>query len=187
MPRRSAFESRSDYESDGGFIEDAPKSKKAKTIEKGKAERGKKRKIEVDEGEEEDGNIGAAKKKGKSHNKTDAGSGTKGKDGNAFWEISNTRRIGISEYKGKVMVDIREYYEKEGEMLPGKKGISLTLEQYNTVMSVLPEVESALAAKGAEVARPEFDGVAASKDEEVGGEEDEERVDDEDEDDDGDD
>ena len=69
----------------------------------------------------------------------------------------------------------------------GIQGISLTLEQYNTVMSVLPEVESALAAKGAEVERPEFNGVAASKDKEVGGEEDEESVDGEDEDDDGDD
>ena len=89
MPKRSPFDPRSDYESDDGFIEDAPKRKKAKTIEKGKAERGKKRKIDVDEGEEEDGNIGAAKKmKGKSHNKTDADSGTKGKDGNAFWEVS---------------------------------------------------------------------------------------------------
>lgn len=31
------------------------------------------------------------------------------------------RRVGISEFKGKVMVDVREYYEKDGEALPGKK------------------------------------------------------------------
>ena len=29
--------------------------------------------------------------------------------------------MGISEFKGKYMVNIREYYEKDGEVLPGKK------------------------------------------------------------------
>jgi hypothetical protein len=35
--------------------------------------------------------------------------------------LSGKRRIGISEFKGKRMMNIREYYEKDGEMLPGKK------------------------------------------------------------------
>ena len=29
--------------------------------------------------------------------------------------------MGISEFKGKNMINIREYYEKDGEALPGKK------------------------------------------------------------------
>lgn len=35
--------------------------------------------------------------------------------------------MGISEFKGKHMINIREYYEKDGEALPGKKvqGFSL--------------------------------------------------------------
>jgi hypothetical protein len=42
-------------------------------------------------------------------------------EGNTFWEISKARRVTVSEYKGKIMVAIREYYEKDDEMLPGKK------------------------------------------------------------------
>ncbi len=29
--------------------------------------------------------------------------------------------MGITEFKGTIMINIREYYEKDGEALPGKK------------------------------------------------------------------
>jgi hypothetical protein len=45
-------------------------------------------------------------------------------DGNKFWEIAKSRRVTISEFKGKTMVGIREYYEKDNEWLPGKKVLS---------------------------------------------------------------
>jgi hypothetical protein len=32
-----------------------------------------------------------------------------------------TRRVQINEFKGKQLVDIREFYEKDDQMLPGKK------------------------------------------------------------------
>lgn len=41
--------------------------------------------------------------------------------GDKYWEISKTRRVTVSEFKKNVMVNIREYYEKDGKMLPGKK------------------------------------------------------------------
>jgi len=42
-------------------------------------------------------------------------------DGNTFWEISKMRRVTVSEFKGKQMISVREYYEQNGEMKPGKK------------------------------------------------------------------
>lgn len=42
-------------------------------------------------------------------------------NGDIYWEISRLRRVTISTFRGKTMVNIREYYEKEGQELPGKK------------------------------------------------------------------
>lgn len=41
------------------------------------------------------------------------------------------------------------------------QGISLTLEQYNTVMGLLPQIDSALAAKGVKVEKPDYGGSTA--------------------------
>lgn len=58
------------------------------------------------------------------------------------------------------MVGIREYYEKDGEMLPGKKGISMTLEQYGVLVSLLPGIESELKKGGiSDIPRPNYDAV----------------------------
>lgn len=42
-------------------------------------------------------------------------------NGDRYWEISKMRRVTISTFRGKTMVNIREYYEKDGQELPGKK------------------------------------------------------------------
>ncbi|EGP86695.1 uncharacterized protein MYCGRDRAFT_43207 [Zymoseptoria tritici IPO323] len=78
-------------------------------------------------------------------------------DGNPFWEISNKRRLGVSTFKNNVMVSIREFYEKDGQMLPGKKGVTLTTEQFNAVIELLPQIEPVLKEKGVDVVRPEYD------------------------------
>ncbi|KAF5559545.1 transcriptional Coactivator p15 family [Fusarium napiforme] len=69
-------------------------------------------------------------------------------DGNPFWELSNKRRVGVSEFSKKTFVNIREYYDKDGKTLPGKKGISLSIEQYNAFLKAVPQINAALRAKG---------------------------------------
>ena len=49
-------------------------------------------------------------------------------NGDRYWEISKLRRVTISSFRGKTLVNIREYYEKDGQELPGKKvGPSLAI------------------------------------------------------------
>ncbi|KAK9291897.1 hypothetical protein L1049_019848 [Liquidambar formosana] len=37
-------------------------------------------------------------------------------------EISKNRRISVRNWQGKVVVDIREFYVKDGKEMPGRKG-----------------------------------------------------------------
>lgn len=37
-------------------------------------------------------------------------------------EISKNRRVTVRNWQGKIVVDIREFYVKDGKTLPGKKG-----------------------------------------------------------------
>lgn len=43
-------------------------------------------------------------------------------------------RFEASEFKGKVLVHIRQWYEKDGKTLPGK-GIALTPEEWSEILS----------------------------------------------------
>ncbi|RMD42027.1 hypothetical protein DV735_g3077, partial [Chaetothyriales sp. CBS 134920] len=78
--------------------------------------------------------------------------------GDKYFELSRARRVTINEFRGKSLVNIREYYEKDGEMLPGKKGISLSVEQYAALIAILPQIEKLLSTKGERVPRPNYDG-----------------------------
>ncbi|OAA47213.1 Transcriptional coactivator p15 [Beauveria brongniartii RCEF 3172] len=46
------------------------------------------------------------------------------------------------------MVNIREYYEKDGKILPTRKGISLSVEQYTALIKVMPSINEQLRKMG---------------------------------------
>lgn len=50
----------------------------------------------------------------------------------------------VREFKGKLYVDIREYYNKDGDMLPGKKGISIAAADWQKLKDAIPEIDEAL-------------------------------------------
>ncbi|PSS30213.1 RNA polymerase II transcriptional coactivator KIWI like [Actinidia chinensis var. chinensis] len=60
-------------------------------------------------------------------------------------EISKNRRVSVRNWQGKVVVDIREFYVKDGKQLPGKKGISLSMDQWNVLRDHVDEIDKAVA------------------------------------------
>ncbi|CAI4227445.1 unnamed protein product [Auanema sp. JU1783] len=64
-------------------------------------------------------------------------------DGQEAFELANMRYVMVRQFKGKTYVDIREYYtdKASGSMKPGKKGISMSVEQYERLKNLLPELD----------------------------------------------
>ncbi|KAI4355245.1 hypothetical protein L6164_004038 [Bauhinia variegata] len=59
-------------------------------------------------------------------------------------QLSNKRNVVIQDFKGKTMVSIREYYQKDGKQLPGVKGISLPAEQWSVLKKNVPAIVEAI-------------------------------------------
>ncbi|XP_050208355.1 RNA polymerase II transcriptional coactivator KIWI-like [Mercurialis annua] len=60
-------------------------------------------------------------------------------------EVSKNRRVTVRNWQGKVWVDIREFYVKDGQLLPGKRGISLNVDQWNVLRDHVEAIDKALA------------------------------------------
>ncbi|MCL7026322.1 hypothetical protein MKW94_017652 [Papaver nudicaule] len=58
--------------------------------------------------------------------------------------MSNNRKVVVQQFKGKKLVSIREYYEKDGKQFPGTKGISLTKEQWTLFAASVPSIDEAI-------------------------------------------
>ncbi|KAI4688473.1 hypothetical protein J4E81_008070 [Alternaria sp. BMP 2799] len=77
---------------------------------------------------------------------------------------SGKRRVTVSDFNKSTLVSIREYYVTDaGETRPGKKGISLTIDQYNALLASAPLIESALAKKDIQVVRPDYEADLSAK------------------------
>ncbi|XP_030499838.1 RNA polymerase II transcriptional coactivator KIWI isoform X2 [Cannabis sativa] len=59
-------------------------------------------------------------------------------------EISKNRRVSVRHWQGKIFIDIREYYLKDGKQMPGKKGISLTMDQWKIFRDHVETIDKAV-------------------------------------------
>ena len=70
-------------------------------------------------------------------------------------QLSKMRRIGIAHFRSTTLINIREYYESGGQMRPGKKGISLSLDQYKALVRAIPDINAALRDDGVAISDAE--------------------------------
>ncbi|KAI6204822.1 Transcriptional Coactivator p15 [Aphelenchoides besseyi] len=68
--------------------------------------------------------------------------------GEEMMEIADMKFVSVRKFKGKTYVDIREYYTEKNrsELKPGKKGISLTVDQYQLLKKMIPTIDAKLEA-----------------------------------------
>ncbi|VVC95630.1 RNA polymerase II transcriptional coactivator [Leptidea sinapis] len=70
--------------------------------------------------------------------------GSRTEDKEPTWVLQGKKLVKVREFKGKVYVDIREFYEKDGNLMPGKKGISLTPEMWRKLLSIGDEINDTI-------------------------------------------
>ena len=60
------------------------------------------------------------------------------------FQLSKMRKVTVDEYKGNILVNIREYYEDKasGEVKPGAKGIALSVEQFEEFVKHIPAIQA---------------------------------------------
>jgi len=63
--------------------------------------------------------------------------------GEVLLDLGKMKYANVSNFKGKKMINIREYYtdKSSGEMKPGKKGICLMEDQWKKIMELVPELD----------------------------------------------
>lgn len=66
-----------------------------------------------------------------------------------YFDLSSKRRVTIRKWNRLTLVDLREFWDAEdsesGEGLkPGKKGISLSLEQWTRLKELAPQIDKAI-------------------------------------------
>ncbi|XP_078694525.1 activated RNA polymerase II transcriptional coactivator p15-like isoform X1 [Branchiostoma floridae x Branchiostoma belcheri] len=62
-------------------------------------------------------------------------------EGSDMIQLSNKRYVSVREFKGKCLIDIREYYDAGGELKPGKKGIALSKDQWQKLKAAMEDID----------------------------------------------
>ncbi|XP_034507087.1 activated RNA polymerase II transcriptional coactivator p15 [Ambystoma mexicanum] len=84
-------------------------------------------------------------KTGESSKGSSASSKQSNKAEDNMFQIGKMRYVSVRDFKGKVLIDIREYWmDQEGEMKPGRKGISLNPEQWTQLKEQISEIDDAV-------------------------------------------
>ncbi|KAI9449411.1 transcriptional Coactivator p15-domain-containing protein [Lactarius psammicola] len=65
-------------------------------------------------------------------------------EGDSYVDLGKKKRVTVRSFKGITLIDIREYYGSEGDEKPGKKGISLSVEQWKSLMQASGAIDSLL-------------------------------------------
>eukprot|EP01137_Pigoraptor_chileana_P003399 Opistho-2@43517 len=66
-------------------------------------------------------------------------------DAKDYFDLGNNKRLSVRDFKGRWFVDIREFYDANGEMKPGKKGIALGLDQWKKLRSFVDKIDAEVA------------------------------------------
>ncbi len=121
---------------------------KSKKEHKEKKFLGKKKEKEKEEENEEEDEEEKEKEEVESSNKNSPKNNKKSElivtDDEVILHLDNKKRLTISKFKGRLFVNIREYYDDNGTMKPGKKGITLSKDCWKKISDNISDINEAI-------------------------------------------
>jgi len=66
-------------------------------------------------------------------------------EGDKYIDLGKKKRATVRTFKGNTLLDIREFYGGNGDEKPGKKGISLTVDQWQALKQSTTIIDSLFA------------------------------------------
>ena len=58
--------------------------------------------------------------------------------------LGEKKKISVGRYKKQVLVNIREFYDKNGASLPTKKGCAFSVETWETLKDLIPDIDQVI-------------------------------------------
>jgi len=160
MPKVKSAEFVDTTDSSSDNDSDAELKKKKKKENLKKAEKRKSEDLSIDKASKKLKTEKSPSKKEKATKKEGGGSSSSSNvEGNAKdgFELGRLRKVSVSEFRGRTLVNIREYYTDDGgDLKPGRKGIALTAEQWNSLLDVKDEVNNASNGDSWELGKKKF-------------------------------
>jgi hypothetical protein len=62
-------------------------------------------------------------------------------DEDEYLDLGGNKRLSVAPFMGRTRVNIREYWSTEGRMVPTKKGVSLSIEQWQMILAAAPLIQ----------------------------------------------
>ncbi|KAF5317170.1 hypothetical protein D9611_003962 [Ephemerocybe angulata] len=108
-----------------------------------KAKRDTKSKKRESSGDDESDDKPVSKKSKRAEEGSGSIKVSKNKDGEKYLDLGKKKHATVRSFKNIPLLDIREFYvdKASGEDRPGKKGISLTLDQWNTLKEATSTID----------------------------------------------
>ncbi|CAH1997399.1 unnamed protein product [Acanthoscelides obtectus] len=60
------------------------------------------------------------------------------------WSLGKNRFVKLTEFKNNWYLDVREFYNADGDLKPSKKGIMLTMEQWQKLKNHMEDIDKAI-------------------------------------------
>mmetsp|Transcript_39250 Transcript_39250/g.44690 ORF Transcript_39250/g.44690 Transcript_39250/m.44690 type:complete len:162 (+) Transcript_39250:45-530(+) len=129
-----------DEESKDDSSDDEPSKKSKKSKEKKKkSKKSKKTKKSKKSRKESD-----SESSGSEDDDEDMPSGMEIIKDEVHFELSSKKKCIVRKFRGKVLIDLREFWEKDGQLLPTKKGVALNSEGWAQLKKWIPYIDSSI-------------------------------------------